>query len=153
MSCAHSAGRAERGCALRSPQRVLPSWPVQRSWVAEGNLSDALSDIGRRAAPRVRHWPVRGRPAGGGSPGLSAAAPSAGATASAAGPDGRGLSAPSAGATASAAGPDGRSAVLRRRSESWRAGPGPGTRSLGQSCSVQLATAWPLLRLLWVVPT
>ena len=54
MSCAHSAGRAERGCALRSPQRVLPSWPVQRSWVAEGNLSDALSDIGRLNSRRLQ---------------------------------------------------------------------------------------------------
>jgi len=61
MSCAHSAGRAERGCALRSPQRVLPSWPVQRSWVAEGNLSDALSDIGRPGSGPPAAGPRAGR--------------------------------------------------------------------------------------------
>ena len=54
MSCAHSTGRAssERNASARCG--AAASAAVQRSWVAEGNLSDALSDIGRLNSRRLQ---------------------------------------------------------------------------------------------------
>ena len=129
MSCAHSTGRAssERNASARCG--AAASAAVQRSWVAEGNLSDALSDIGRpgsgppAAGPRAgrqgleRRGAVRRRHSEccrAGRQGLERAVRRRHSECCRAGRQER--------------------AVLRRRSESWRAGPGPGTRSLGQSC-------------------